>query len=127
MTEIVAGVAATARRALVIEDDGDVRQLLRSHLSRWGWIVEECATGEHGLEAARRMQPDLVVLDLLLPGISGQEVMAALRSDPATAGITIVVTSVLDRHDQLALRPHAVLPKPFTRADLRSVLPAVRS
>ncbi|MFP5346402.1 MAG: response regulator transcription factor [Actinomycetes bacterium] len=118
---------AGARRALVIEDDVDVRHLLRSYLSRLGWAVEECGTGEHGLEAARRTPPDLVVLDLMLPGISGHEVLAALRSDPAMPGVTVVVSSVLDRHDQLALPADAVLPKPFSRADLQAVLTRIGS
>jgi DNA-binding response OmpR family regulator len=108
--------------ALVIEDDDDVRALLRSHLVRWGWLVEEASTGEQGLLAARTRPPALVVLDLLLPGISGREVMSALRSDPVTAATAVVVTSVLDREDQLALRPDGVLAKPFTRRDLRAVL-----
>ena len=105
-------------RVVVIEDDVDVRLLLERHLGRLGWSVHGADSGEAGLELAAALHPDVVVVDLVLPGIGGADVVGALRADAGTAGCRVVVTSVLDRDEQLRLHPDAVLPKPFTRRDV---------
>lgn len=115
-----------APSVLVIEDDRDVRRLLERHLRDLGWAVRSAATGEDGLAAARERSPDAVVVDLLLPGMGGAEVVRALRADPCTATCRVVVTSILDRELQLALDPDGVLAKPFTRADVVRVMAVVR-
>jgi CheY-like chemotaxis protein len=114
--------SASAPSVLVVEDDEDVARLLRSHLQRLGWVVRWVATAEEGLQAAVEAPPQLVVVDLVLPGMDGRELVRRLRADGATSGCRIVVTSVLDRDEQLELTPDAVLPKPFSRQDAVDVL-----
>ena len=114
---------------LVIEDDGDVLDLLLSHVRNLGWSVAGTGSGAHGLELAAAHPPALVLLDLLLADMHGREVIHALRAHPDTRGCAIVVSSVLDQQDvaELAreLRVDATLPKPFTRQDVTRVLGAV--
>jgi CheY-like chemotaxis protein len=107
---------------LVIEDDNDVAALLASHLHRLGCRVVVAGTGEAGLAAARGDRPDVVIVDVLLPGIDGREVVRTLRDEPQTSDCSYVVTSVLDRADLRAIGADAVLPKPFSRRDVARLL-----
>ncbi len=78
-------------RILVVDDEPDLVELVRHHLAREHYDVVTAADGETGLAEARRRIPDLVVLDLMLPGIDGLEVCRRLRSDPRTTHIPIVM------------------------------------
>ncbi|MBG0818585.1 two-component system response regulator [Planomonospora sp. ID82291] len=109
-------------RVLVIEDEEDVRDLLRRHLNGLGCQVRTAESGEAGLTLAVSDPPDLVVLDIRLPGVDGRQVARALQSDPRTRGCRIVVTSVLDAEDLLDINADAVLPKPFRRADVKKAV-----
>lgn len=105
---------------LLVEDDDDVRGLLAEHLHRLGCTVIPVATGEEVWAAAQQDRPDVVIVDLFLPGMSGAEVIDRLRSDPALAECRIVVTSVLEPSEYP--RAHAALPKPFTRRQVAKAL-----
>ncbi len=78
-------------RILVVDDEPDLVELVRHHLAREHYDVVTAGDGETGLAEARRRLPDLVVLDLMLPGIDGLEVCRRLRSDPRTTHIPIVM------------------------------------
>lgn len=78
-------------RILVVDDEPDLVELVRHHLAREHYDVVTAADGETGLAEARRKLPDLVVLDLMLPGIDGLEVCRRLRSDSRTQHIPIVM------------------------------------
>ena len=78
-------------RILVVDDEPDLVELVRHHLVREHYDVVTAADGETGLAEARRRLPDLVVLDLMLPGIDGLEVCRRLRTDPRTTHIPIVM------------------------------------
>ena len=78
-------------KILVIEDDDDIQELITYNLVREGYLVSSTTSGEAGLEAARRSAPDLVLLDLMLPGIDGLEVCRMLRADHRTAAVPIVM------------------------------------
>lgn len=78
-------------RILVVDDEPDLVELVRHHLVREHYDVVTAADGETGLAEARRKLPDLVVLDLMLPGIDGLEVCRRLRSDSRTQHIPIVM------------------------------------
>jgi len=108
--------------ALVVEDERDVRDLLGAYLGRLGYRVTGAASGERGLELARADPPDVVLLDMLLPGIDGREVVRRLREEPDTRGCSIVLCSVLDRHDLADVAADAVLTKPFGRAAVAQVV-----
>ncbi|NDY41489.1 response regulator transcription factor [Dissulfurirhabdus thermomarina] len=78
-------------RILVVDDEADIRQLLVHHFTRNGYHVEAAATGEEALRAVRAAPPDLVVLDLMLPGMEGLDVCRVLKGDPATRGVSVVM------------------------------------
>jgi signal transduction histidine kinase/CheY-like chemotaxis protein len=90
--------ACSARpvRVLVIDDDFSARDIVRRVLTREQFEVMTAATGPSGIAAAREQQPDVIVLDVLMPGMDGWQVMQALRDDPATAPIPIVMQSMLE-------------------------------
>ncbi|MBN1867022.1 response regulator [Candidatus Sumerlaeota bacterium] len=79
------------KKILIVEDDTDIRELLRYNLVKAGYDVLSAATGEEGLRAARDERPDLVVLDLMLPQIDGLAVCRLLKGEPATEDIPIVM------------------------------------
>ena len=76
---------------LVIEDEQDIVELLKFNLDREGYRVETAQSGEEGLERARRLLPDLVLLDLMLPHTDGLEVCRALKAGESTANIPVVM------------------------------------
>ena len=78
---------------LVVDDEEDILELVRYNLSREGYRVSCATTGEAGLELAQSEHPDLVLLDLMLPGIDGLEVCRLLKSSPASQGIPVVILS----------------------------------
>jgi len=78
---------------LIIEDDHDIRELIRHHLARDGYRVEEAADGPGGLSKARSGAFDLILLDLMLPGMTGLEVCRSLKNDPQTAGAPVVMVT----------------------------------
>lgn len=84
------------KRILVIEDDPDTRVMLEFALRAQGFEARGASDGQHGLALARDWGPDLVVLDLLLPGLGGLEVCALLRRDPRTARSAVVVLTAND-------------------------------
>jgi two-component system phosphate regulon response regulator PhoB len=78
-------------RILVVEDEEDIQELLRYNLSREGYDVVCVSTGEKALRSASEHAPDLVLLDLMLPGLDGLEVCRILKRDPATGRCAIVM------------------------------------
>ena len=80
-----------AREVLVVEDEPDIRRLVVLHLERDGFRCQTAANGLDALREAKADVPDLVVLDLMLPGIDGLEVCRRLRSDASTAGVPIIM------------------------------------
>ncbi|HEY2322966.1 MAG TPA: response regulator [Thermoanaerobaculia bacterium] len=78
-------------RLLLIDDDAAVHALLDAELSTAGFLIESAFTGEEGLLSAREKTPDVIILDLMMPGMSGFEVADSLKEDPLTANIPILV------------------------------------
>ena len=107
--------------ALIVDDDNVARYVLKRLLSHVRCSVMETQTGMDGLHAARLRQPDIIFLDLAMPDISGFDVLAELKSDPATAAIPVVVVTskvlVADEREALEGRVVAVLPKNRTTGD----------
>ena len=83
----------TKESILVVDDERDILELVEYNLSKEGYSVVTVETGEDALGAARRKLPDLVLLDLMLPGVDGLEVCRTLKADPNTAQIPIVMIS----------------------------------
>src|SRR6202163_3825984 len=80
----VTETTAVAERVLVVDDEPDIVALVAYHLAKSGYTVSTATSGPEGLAVARRDKPSLIVLDLILPGLSGLEVMEELRGDNAT-------------------------------------------
>ena len=81
----------TKELILAVDDEEDILELIRYNLAREGYRIGAAKTGEEALEKARREKPDLIILDLMLPGIDGLEVCRRLKSDALTAPIPIVM------------------------------------
>jgi DNA-binding response OmpR family regulator len=116
-----------ARHVLLIEDEPHIAEAVRFLLTREGWTVSLHASGGDAADRIRGLRPDLVILDMMLPGASGLDVLAALRADPATAALPVLMLTArgLDRDRAAASAAGAsrFLTKPFANADL---LAAVR-
>jgi two-component system phosphate regulon response regulator PhoB len=78
-------------RVLVVEDEPDIAALIAYQLTKEGFRVETAATGPEALEAVGREVPDLVVLDRMLPGLSGDDVLKAFKQETATRNIPILI------------------------------------
>lgn len=114
---------AAPARILVADDEDDIRDLVCLAVGRAGGLVlRSVADGNAALAAARADLPQLAVLDVSMPGATGLEVCAALRADPTTAGIAILLlsagASTADIARGLAAGADAYLPKPFSVAAL---------
>lgn len=114
------------RRALVVEDDPDIRSLIDLTLSAQGFMIRTAATGREGLSQAREWEPDLITLDLGLPGIDGLEVCRRVRE--FTDAYLIVVSARVDEVDRLmALQTGAddFIVKPFSPRELQARVTAM--
>ena len=109
-------------RILVVDDEPDQRVLLRRIFERAGHAVVDAGEGTAALRAAAESPPDLVVTDVMMPGMNGVELIRRLRADPATAGIPILSVSG-DWH--LAGGADAVVSKPYDWKDLLAVAAAL--
>lgn len=78
---------------LVVEDEDDIRELIELNLSREGYQVESVASGEDALRAVSESAPDLVLLDLMLPGVDGLEVCRRIKKNAATSNIPVVIVT----------------------------------
>jgi two-component system, OmpR family, phosphate regulon response regulator PhoB len=105
-------------RILVIEDEPDIAEVLQYNLEKEGFAVEVARRGDTGFEALRREPADLVVLDLMLPGVDGLELTRMLKRDAATARLPIVMLTArgeeLDRIVGLELGADDYISKPFS-------------
>lgn len=113
------------RVAVLAEDDRHIGVLVEFALEPLGVRVERFADGEAALERLRRApRPHVAILDLMLPGLSGQEVLAALDGDPALAGMPVLLLSARQQPGELARAdgPLAFLAKPFDVDDLVRVV-----
>ncbi len=110
--------AAELQRVLLVEDDPDIQVIARFSLETLGGIaVQVCGSGQEGLAAARDWQPDLIALDVMMPGMDGPTTLAQLRKAPKTAHIPVVfVTARVQNQDlaaYLAMGAVGVISKPF--------------
>jgi DNA-binding response OmpR family regulator len=107
---------------LAVDDERDVTELIRFHLSRAGYEVLTASSGREAIETIRCCRPDLVLLDLMLPDIDGFGVCEILRRNAATAAIPIMILSAWAttdaRHLGLELGALDYVTKPFSPSDL---------
>jgi signal transduction histidine kinase/DNA-binding response OmpR family regulator len=126
--ERVPSVAAARAGILVIEDDPSAVRLLREYLEPSGYVVHVAADGEEGLVMARRLQPAAIILDVLLPGVDGWDVLRRAKADEAISSIPVIIVTVVDEQEVgLALGAVDYIVKPVRRSELlRSLMRHVR-
>jgi len=110
-------------KVLVVDDEADSRDLMVDYLTDFGCEVVTAPDGQACLAAARAHRPDLITLDLLMPDVSGWDVLSRLKEDPELGRIPVVVISVVARDDRSGLAGAAeLIPKPIERDELLGVL-----
>lgn len=122
------GLSPDAATVLVIDDDPAVLDLLSRTLHKEGYRVATAASGERGLDLARKLQPAIITLDVLMPGTDGWTVLAALKGDPALAAIPVVMVTMLHEDEMgYAFGASDFLTKPVERERLAAVLNRYRN
>lgn len=115
--------ACVVARILVIDDDADIREAVSEVLSFEGHEVWSAAEGEEGLVRCRQVRPELVLLDLMMPGMNGWEFLKSLRRDEVLGRTPVLVISALGRVPELPVS--GFLPKPFGLDALVAMVRAV--
>ena len=109
-------------RVQIVEDSPDIAELVRHYLTRAGYEATTFSSGRDALIQARQSPPDLVVLDVMLPGMDGMQVCQALRAEPATANVPIIMLTArgeeADRVRGLELGADDYVTKPFSPKEL---------
>lgn len=116
------------KKVLLIEDEPNIIEAVSFILSRDGWEVKTHANGHDAMDAVRRRAPDLIILDVMLPGKSGFDILGEIRGDAEFAGVPVLMLTARGqtRDREMAERAGAsrYMTKPFSNAD---VLDAVRA
>ena len=109
-------------RILIADDDLDIRELVEFKLLSLGHDVEVVADGQAALAACRARRPDLAVLDVMMPGLSGLDAVAAIRADPQLAGLPVILLTARAQEDDVATGLEAgaddYVTKPFSPREL---------
>jgi CheY-like chemotaxis protein len=117
---------APKQRILVVDDDPVILRLLQVNFRLEGYDVETASRGDEALRLAKERSPDIIVLDVMMPGIDGYEVCRNLKDDPATADAPVILLSAraqdADRDQGYALGVVAYVTKPFDPAQLVDVV-----
>ena len=115
-----------SQHVLLIEDEPNIAEAIRFILTRDGWRVSHLGDGGAALERVRSDRPDLVILDHMLPGMSGLEILTALRADPDTRALPVMMLTARGRDREMAEQAGAdrFMSKPFSNAE---ILAEVRS
>ena len=112
------------KTVLVVDDDASVRRLVSSALRKLDCNVCEARDGDEGLAEIRKCRPDLIVLDLMMPTVKGDEVLAKMGEDPSLDGMPVLIVSgVKDReviNKMMERTATSFLPKPFSVAVFRN-------
>ncbi len=90
-----------AQKILIIEDDKFLRELIARKLVDENYEIEEAIDGEEGLKKTKTVKPDLILLDLILPGIDGFEVLSKIKEDPSLASIPVIILSNLGQREDV--------------------------
>jgi CheY-like chemotaxis protein len=120
----IRGYRGERRLLLVVDDRLENRQVFQALLEPLGFPVATAESGEEGLERARALRPALVLMDLVMPGISGLEAVASMREDPELARIPVIATSATSTEPERCLQAgcDGFLPKPVDAAQLFELL-----
>ncbi|MGH7950267.1 MAG: response regulator [Candidatus Binataceae bacterium] len=113
---------AHQQAVLVVEDESDIRELIKFNLEREGYNVDEAGDGAQAMERIRRRQPDLVVLDLMLPGMPGLEICRQIRANPEISHLPVLIVTAkgteVDKVLGLEIGADDYVVKPFSPREL---------
>ena len=113
------------KKILVVDDEPNIRLLLTKMLEK-EFTVLDASNGLEAIDAAKNMKPDLIFMDLLMPGIDGYTACSAIKQNPATSGIPVVILTAVgfELNKRLAERVGAngYMTKPFSLVDLRKTM-----
>ncbi len=113
---------APTARILIVEDEDNIALALTHVMGREGWSVQRIADGDSAVGSIRADAPDLVLLDVMLPGMSGYEICQQVRLSPELAGVKILMMTArgnaMERRKGLALGADGFIAKPFDLSDL---------
>jgi DNA-binding response OmpR family regulator len=114
---------------LLIEDEVNIAEAIRFILSRDGWQIEVLADGARAEAAIARLRPDMLILDLMLPGKTGLQILTELRADPAFATLPVLMLTAKgqgrDREAAERAGVSAFMTKPFDNNEIRAVVRAL--
>jgi len=114
------------KTVLIIEDEPNIVEAIRFILIRDGWRVATHDTGTAALETVRAVAPDLLILDVMLPGRSGMDILADLRADPATLTLPVLMLTARgqarDREQAERMGASRFMTKPFSNAEVLEAL-----
>jgi len=117
------GPGASTNLILIIDDDASIIELMQRNLGEEGFQTLAAQTGEEGLRLAKEALPSAIILDLVMPGVDGWAVLAALKTDPQTSRIPVVIASILDERERgVRMGADAYVTKPFSLARLSGIL-----
>jgi DNA-binding response OmpR family regulator len=115
-----------SRRILVVDDDPRLLHVVAMYLSIEGYDVDTAGNGEEGLRSLEQRRPDLVILDVMMPGIDGLEACRRIKSNPETRTIPVVLFTALSRTDDVengrAAGANRFINKPFSLIGLGAVI-----
>jgi CheY-like chemotaxis protein len=122
----VFNIVARRKEILIVEDNNDARDLLAKLINRFGYDAIEADSGREAIGKAVEMHPDLILMDIYLPDITGDKIIARLKANPATRDIPVIITTALlertARNHALHAGAVEILEKPFSTPTLREVL-----
>ncbi len=118
-----------AEKILIVDDEPNIRDLVRFNLEKAGYITSDAQDGVAALDAVRQERPDLIILDLMIPGKDGLEVCRLLKSQRKTSGIAIIMltakTEEIDKILGLEMGADDYITKPFSTRELLARVKAV--
>ena len=116
---------------LIVDDDTNIRKMTSVRLEREGYKVLAASHGDEGLALARAQHPQAILLDIVMPGMDGREVLRQLQADPATQGIPVILLTVVSPTDEAyapgSLKGVAYQSKPYKPPELMAKIRAVLS
>ena len=113
------------KKILIVDDEVDMLSLLETRLSAAGYSVIKAADGKEGLRLAKKEQPDMIILDIMMPGLGGDKVAEILKSEPDTRQIPIIFLTCLYTKEEESSQGHRIegnffIAKPFDQKELLS-------
>lgn len=124
-----AGLSTGQGRVLIVDDSPTEVHILKNILEKAGFLVESASSGEDGIVAARATHPDVILMDVVMPGLNGFQATRQLRNDPGTADIPVIMVTTKDQDSDkswgLRQGAEAYLVKPVKAAELLDRIKAV--